>query len=173
MPSCSNFTHYVVNLVYRCPDDLAKTLVNMTYADLLTTNTGRDIARNLVSAIINIQIGQNLSIDAISDVLQQRCGSFCSADDVLLYKVYFFRSSERKSINLIRFSGHRKYPQSQIRLAKRTKRQSSRIPSTFHKSLVTPLLFQAFGSHHGIQFSRFPHRLYRLGPCMCQRLGSR
>lgn len=25
-------------------------------------------------------------VDAISDTLQQRCGSFCSADDVLLYK---------------------------------------------------------------------------------------
>ena len=62
----------------------------MTYADLLTTSKGRDIARSLVSAIINIQIGQNLSVDAISDVLQQRCGSFCSADDVLLYKVRTF-----------------------------------------------------------------------------------
>lgn len=26
-------------------------------------------------------------VDAISETLQQRCGSFCSADDVLLYKV--------------------------------------------------------------------------------------
>lgn len=59
----------------------------MTYADLLTTSKGRDIARSLVSAIINLQIGQNLSVEAISDVLQQRCGSFCSSDDVLLYKV--------------------------------------------------------------------------------------
>lgn len=59
----------------------------MSYADLLTTSKGRDVARSLVSTIINMQIGQNLSVDAISDVLQQRCGSFCSADDVLLYKV--------------------------------------------------------------------------------------
>ena len=59
----------------------------MSYADLLTTTKGRDVARSLVSTIINMQIGQNLSVDAISDVLQQRCGSFCSADDVLLYKV--------------------------------------------------------------------------------------
>lgn len=59
----------------------------MNYADLLTTAKGRDMARNLVSAIINVQIGQNLSVDAVADVLQQRCGSFCSADDVLLYKV--------------------------------------------------------------------------------------
>jgi len=28
-----------------------------------------------------------ISIDAISKILQQRCGSFCSADDVMQYKV--------------------------------------------------------------------------------------
>ena len=76
--------------------DLAKTLIDITYADLLTTSRGRDIARSLVSAIINIQIGQNLSVDAISDVLQQRCGSFCSADDVLLYKVISMRQDKAK-----------------------------------------------------------------------------
>lgn len=58
----------------------------MSYADLLTSTEGRNIARSLVSAIINLQIGQNQSVDAISDILQQRCGSFCSSDDVLLYK---------------------------------------------------------------------------------------
>ena len=26
-------------------------------------------------------------VDTISEVLQQRCGSFCSTDDVMLYKV--------------------------------------------------------------------------------------
>ena len=58
----------------------------MTWTDLLASSKGKEVARNLVNAVINIQLGQNLSIDAISDVLQQRCGSFCSADDVLLYK---------------------------------------------------------------------------------------
>ena len=29
----------------------------------------------------------SMQVDAISDTLQQRCGTFCSADDVLLYKV--------------------------------------------------------------------------------------
>lgn len=78
-----------------CPNDLAKALVEMNYADLLTTSKGKDVARSLVSAIINIQIGQNLSVDAVSDILQQRCGSFCSADDVLLYKVRDFLIDRR------------------------------------------------------------------------------
>ena len=34
---------------------------------------------------VAITIG--LQVDTISDVLQQRCGSFCSTDDVMLYKV--------------------------------------------------------------------------------------
>ena len=29
----------------------------------------------------------DVQVDTISDVLQQRCGSFCSTDDVMLYKV--------------------------------------------------------------------------------------
>lgn len=80
----------------------------MTFAELLTTTKGRDVARGLVGAVINQQIGRHLSVrssaallfsterrkltlvivqvDAISETLQQRCGSFCSTDDVLLYK---------------------------------------------------------------------------------------
>jgi hypothetical protein len=29
-------------------------------------------------------------VDTISDILQTRCGSFCSTDDVMLYKVRIF-----------------------------------------------------------------------------------
>jgi len=44
------------------------------------------ISRALVNVVINQQIGQQISVDTISEVLQQRCGSFCSTDDVMLYK---------------------------------------------------------------------------------------
>ena len=36
---------------------------------------------------LSIAIIATLQVDTISDVLQQRCGSFCSTDDVMLYKV--------------------------------------------------------------------------------------
>ncbi|GAA6024169.1 hypothetical protein JCM10207_005590 [Rhodosporidiobolus poonsookiae] len=74
------------DIVAACAPELQKELAALTYADLLTTKKGRDVARGLVSAVINQQIGRHLSVDAISETLQQRCGSFCSADDVLLYK---------------------------------------------------------------------------------------
>ncbi|TIB67852.1 nucleoporin-domain-containing protein [Wallemia mellicola] len=69
-----------------CEKNLQEQLLNLTYVDLLTSNYGREIARNIVNEVINQQISKQISIDAISEVLQQRCGSFCSADDVLLYK---------------------------------------------------------------------------------------
>ncbi|GAA5918079.1 hypothetical protein JCM8208_001213, partial [Rhodotorula glutinis] len=74
------------DIVSACAPDLQEQLASLTYADLLTTPKGRDVARGLVSAVINQQIGLHRSVDAISETLQQRCGSFCSADDVLLYK---------------------------------------------------------------------------------------
>ncbi|GAA99883.1 uncharacterized protein L969DRAFT_51354 [Mixia osmundae IAM 14324] len=69
-----------------CAPELRQAVLDLTYQDLLTLPKGRETTRGLVSAIINHQIGQNINIDVISDVLQQRCGSFCSSDDVLLYK---------------------------------------------------------------------------------------
>ncbi|KAH8915057.1 nucleoporin-domain-containing protein [Atractiella rhizophila] len=74
------------NIVAGCTEAIRTGLMSLTYQTLLTTESGREIARSLVNVIINQQIGQQQSIDAISDILQHRCGSFCSAEDVLLYK---------------------------------------------------------------------------------------
>ncbi|KAK4050871.1 hypothetical protein OIV83_003293 [Microbotryomycetes sp. JL201] len=74
------------DIVAMCDADTQKRLLDLTFKDLLTKKQGRDIARSLISAVINQQIGRQMSVDAISETLQQRCGSFCSADDVLLYK---------------------------------------------------------------------------------------
>ncbi|KAE8258410.1 hypothetical protein A4X13_0g1693 [Tilletia indica] len=63
-----------------------KQLASLLFVDLITTSQGRDVARALVEAVIDRQIASQVSIDSIADVLQQRCGSFCSAADVQLYK---------------------------------------------------------------------------------------
>ncbi|KAJ6604576.1 nucleoporin [Mycena vulgaris] len=47
---------------------------------------GELVAKALVNVVIDQQIGQQISVDTISEVLQHRCGSFCSTDDVMLYK---------------------------------------------------------------------------------------
>jgi nuclear pore complex protein Nup155 len=77
----------------------------MTFEELITGQNGVAASRALVNVIIDQQIGQQIAVsnvappgldnltkwtyqvDTISDILQTRCGSFCSTDDVMLYKV--------------------------------------------------------------------------------------
>ena len=74
------------------------------------------VSRALVNVVIDQQIGQQISVwfyllfyflcpvqlgsqvDTISEVLQRRCGSFCSTNDVMLYKVCFFNTLHRTSL---------------------------------------------------------------------------
>lgn len=72
--------------VARCEPDLQGALLNLRYCDLITQKGGREIAKKLVTSLINHQIGQQLSIESISEKLQERCGSFCRPEDVILYK---------------------------------------------------------------------------------------
>ncbi|WOO79208.1 putative nucleoporin [Vanrija pseudolonga] len=78
---------------YKLPDVIAKcnpstqsTLASLTFQGLLTSQGGRDTARHLVTALIELQIGQELGIDTLSAILQERCGTFVQSGDVVLYK---------------------------------------------------------------------------------------
>ena len=85
-------------------DDVTQKLINsMTFEELITGQNGVIVSRALVNVIIDQQIGQQIAVsntvelwrhcsrvyqvDTISDILQTRCGSFCSTGDVMLYKV--------------------------------------------------------------------------------------
>ncbi|TDL28525.1 nucleoporin [Rickenella mellea] len=85
------------DLLSQCDAETQKMVSSLTYEDLITTPNGSHVSRALVNVIINRQIGQQISIDTVSEILQQRCGSFCSADDVMLYKA---RENIRKSVEV-------------------------------------------------------------------------
>lgn len=72
--------------MHHCDADSKKLVETQTFEDLITSQNGMTISRALVNVVIDQQIGQQISVDTISEVLQQRCGSFCSTDDVMLYK---------------------------------------------------------------------------------------
>ncbi|KAF9229208.1 nucleoporin [Gyrodon lividus] len=82
-------------LIAQCDPDTQKLVTSMTYEDLITTQNGMNTSRALVNVVIDQQIGQQISVDTISEVLQQRCGSFCSTDDVMLYKA---RENVRRAV---------------------------------------------------------------------------
>ncbi|KAH9950428.1 nucleoporin [Amylocystis lapponica] len=87
--------HRLGELIRQCDTDTQKLISSMTFEDLITDQKGITISRALVNVLINQQIGQQISVDTISEVLQQRCGSFCSTDDVMLYKA---RENVRKAV---------------------------------------------------------------------------
>ncbi|KIK70905.1 hypothetical protein GYMLUDRAFT_32985 [Collybiopsis luxurians FD-317 M1] len=74
------------DIMTKCDADVQKLISSLTFEDLITTQNGLTVSRALVNVIIDQQIGQQISVDTISEVLQNRCGSFCSTDDVMLYK---------------------------------------------------------------------------------------
>ncbi|CEH16136.1 Nuclear pore complex, Nup155 component (D Nup154, sc Nup157/Nup170) [Ceraceosorus bombacis] len=74
------------SIVSRCKPESQTKLSQLTFSGLVTTSDGSEVARNLVEAVIDSQMAAQVSIDAVAEVLQERCGGFCNADDVRLYK---------------------------------------------------------------------------------------
>jgi nuclear pore complex protein Nup155 len=86
----------------RCDPDVQGLLSRMTYKDFLTTPDGRKVSRQLVTNLIEQQIGQEHGvssvsrlissraddqIDTLSETLQRECGTFSQPGDVVVYKV--------------------------------------------------------------------------------------
>ncbi|KAA8902246.1 Non-repetitive/WGA-negative nucleoporin C-terminal-domain-containing protein [Sphaerosporella brunnea] len=61
-------------------------LGTMTYGQLFASEQGQALGKELVTAIVNRNIAAGVSVDTIADALRRRCGSFCSADDVVVFK---------------------------------------------------------------------------------------
>ncbi|KAJ3937728.1 MAG: nucleoporin [Lentinula lateritia] len=78
--------YHFADIMTKCDVEIQKLVSSLTFEDLITTQNGLAVSRALVNVIIDQQIGQQISVDTISEVLQNRCGSFCSTDDVMLYK---------------------------------------------------------------------------------------
>lgn len=58
----------------------------LTFQKLFCSGEGRNLAKELVKAIVNRSIARGLNVDTVAEALRRRCGSFCSADDVVIFK---------------------------------------------------------------------------------------
>ena len=58
----------------------------LTFEALFVTPLGRDLAKELVKAIVNRNIANGSNVDTVAEALRRRCGSFCSAEDVVIFK---------------------------------------------------------------------------------------
>ncbi|KAL9107218.1 MAG: hypothetical protein Q9227_007842 [Pyrenula ochraceoflavens] len=60
--------------------------LRLTYEALFTSEEGFKIAKELVKAIVNRNIAKGSNVETVAETLRRRCGQFCSADDVVIFK---------------------------------------------------------------------------------------
>lgn len=58
----------------------------LTFQGLFSVQEGKDIARELVKAIVNRNIAKGSNVETVAEALRRKCGSFCSSDDVVIFK---------------------------------------------------------------------------------------
>ncbi|BAE55527.1 unnamed protein product [Aspergillus oryzae RIB40] len=80
------FDERVDEIVATLPDDSKQRFMKLTFEELFSTSKGHDIAKELVKGIVNRNIAKGSNVETVADALRRRCGSFCSAEDVVIFK---------------------------------------------------------------------------------------
>ena len=80
------FDENIVEIVLSLANETRQQLRNLSYERLFCTSSGRELAKELVKAIVNRNIANGSNVETVAEALRRRCGSFCSADDVIIFK---------------------------------------------------------------------------------------
>jgi nuclear pore complex protein Nup155 len=80
------FDERVAEIFVRLDAPTQNAMRELTYEQLFSQEVGRDLAKHLVKAIVNRNIESGANVETVADALRRRCGSFCSPDDVVVFK---------------------------------------------------------------------------------------
>lgn len=80
------FDNKVEDILAGLGDDSRSKAKSLTYESLFVSATGRELAKELVKAIVNLNIANGSNVDTVAEALRRKCGSFCSAEDVVIFK---------------------------------------------------------------------------------------
>ncbi|KAJ5466661.1 Nucleoporin [Penicillium diatomitis] len=80
------FDERVDEIVASLPEESKERFLKLTFEELFSTGKGREIAKELVKGIVNRNIAKGSNVETVADALRRRCGSFCSAEDVVIFK---------------------------------------------------------------------------------------
>ncbi|KAI1347078.1 Non-repetitive/WGA-negative nucleoporin C-terminal-domain-containing protein [Xylaria sp. FL0043] len=80
------FEERVTDIYTRLEETSRQGLRELTYERLFSQTPGKELAKVLVKAIVNRNIENGSNVETVADALRRRCGSFCSADDVVIFK---------------------------------------------------------------------------------------
>ncbi|WEW59573.1 hypothetical protein PRK78_005047 [Emydomyces testavorans] len=76
----------VDDIVTLLPEASKSKFLSLTFEQLFSSPQGHDVAKELVKAIVNRNIAKGSNVETVAESLRRRCGSFCSAEDVLIFK---------------------------------------------------------------------------------------
>ena len=93
------FEEHISEIISSLSNETRQKVRDLTFEGLFTTINGKDLAKELVKAIVNRNIANGSNVETVAEALRRRCGSFCSADDVIIFKAQELlkRSSEAGS----------------------------------------------------------------------------
>jgi nuclear pore complex protein Nup155 len=80
------FDERVEEIVPLLPESSRPQILQLTFEQLFSTKKGFDLAKELVKAIVNRNIAKGSNVETVAEALRRRCGSFCSAQDVVIFK---------------------------------------------------------------------------------------
>lgn len=80
------FDERVIEIFLQLEEVYREKLKTLTYQQLFAQDSGKDLAKILVKAIVNRNIESGSNVETVADALKRRCGSFCSPDDVVIFK---------------------------------------------------------------------------------------
>ncbi|PHH63665.1 hypothetical protein CDD81_5646 [Ophiocordyceps australis] len=80
------FDERVSEIFTRLDETTRGEVTSLTYEKLFSQTEGKELAKVLVKAIVNRNIESGSNVETVADALRRRCGSFCSAEDVVVFK---------------------------------------------------------------------------------------
>ena len=80
------FDERVAEIVPLLPEQSRPHFFQLTFEGLFSTKAGYDFAKELVKAIVNRNIAKGSNVETVAEALRRRCGSFCSSEDVIIFK---------------------------------------------------------------------------------------
>ena len=80
------FSERLDDLLATLSEERQRQVRDLTYENLFSTSAGKDIAKDLVKAIVNRNILNGANVETVADALRRRCGTFCSPSDVVIFK---------------------------------------------------------------------------------------
>ncbi|KAF2684341.1 nucleoporin-domain-containing protein [Lentithecium fluviatile CBS 122367] len=80
------FEERLEEILLLLPEESRIAVRKLTFHALFAVRQGKELARDLVKAIVNHSIARGSNVETIAEALRRKCGSFCSSDDVVIFK---------------------------------------------------------------------------------------